>query len=74
MSDVKKKIVVLGIGGGGCKTVKAFSGLVDSDDIQLAVADTDRRVIATDFGSAVQILLGAEWNCETGCGADTELG
>lgn len=75
MTDEKKKIVVLGIGGGGCKTVKAFSSLVDSEDaVQLAVADTDKRVISSNLGSTVQIPLGTGWNCENGCGADTAVG
>jgi len=75
MTEEKKKIVVLGIGGGGCKTVKAFTEMVDSDaDIQLAVADTDRRPLSSDFGNTVQIQLGDGLNCRNGCGADTALG
>ncbi|MCF7854421.1 MAG: hypothetical protein K9N51_06465 [Candidatus Pacebacteria bacterium] len=73
MISSTQRVAVLGVGGGGARTIARVQDNVGGARLDLAVADTDQRTFQALSGM-VHIALGPEWDCDTGCGGDVELG
>ncbi len=74
MADEAKRIVVLGLGGGGGKIAATLAADPALDSAaMLAVADTDQRALEFLEG-IVQIPLGRDWEFQGGCGGSSNKG
>ncbi len=74
MAEKTKRIVVLGLGGGGGRIVATLAAEPTLDEnVTLAVADTDQRALEEASG-AVQIPLGRDWAWKDGCGGNSTKG
>ncbi len=69
-----ERVAILGLGGGGGKIVAELAaGESLGANVQLAVADTDRRALEK-LGRVIQIPLGVNWTRDDGCGGNATLG
>jgi cell division protein FtsZ len=74
MAEKAKRIVVLGLGGGGGKIVATLAAEPTLDgNVTLAVADTDQRALEGLEG-VVQVPLGRDWAWKDGCGGNSTKG
>ena len=75
MANQHKKIIVLGLGGGGGKIVATLAADEQAfgDTVTLAAADTDHAALE-QLAGVVQIPLGKEWAYKGGCGGNSTKG
>ena len=69
----RKRVVVVGLGGSGSKTLNKLSSMPEAQWLELLAIDTDRESLE-ECGAEERLLAASEWRSGAGCGGDVIKG
>ncbi len=69
----RKRVVVVGLGGCGAKTLNRLSLMPEAEWLDLLAIDTDREALES-CGANERLLAASEWRAGAGCGGDVIKG